>query len=144
MVRAKTPRNQAMFLVQGPRLSWKKEQTNEDGPDSSPDSCRTKPLGYIQAWPHHRTVEFELQQNIQKLTWRSLGRINIFNKDAEHYQFLEDFFLFKAKEHMELEIQNEHVTSSMTGLLSTILRPIGHWMSYDSYWFTCSFPASPA
>ena len=31
MARAKTSRNQAMFLVHGPWLSCKKEQTNEDG-----------------------------------------------------------------------------------------------------------------
>ena len=48
----------------------------------------------------------ELGSNTKKkLTWRSLGRINIFNKDAEHYQFLEDFFLFKPSEHMELGFQ---------------------------------------
>ena len=47
----------------------------------------------------------ELGSNTKKLTWRSLGRINIFNKDAEHYQFLEDFFLFKPSEHMEFGFQ---------------------------------------
>ena len=106
------------------------------------DSSRTKLLVRIQAWPYH-------------WTWSKIYKKKTHLKISRKDKYLQQrrlalsvpwryFFLFKAKEHMALKIQNDHVTSSMTGLLSVILRPTGYWMPHDLYWFTCSFPPSPA
>ena len=136
-----------MFLVHGPQLSCKKEQTNQDG---------KKAFGYlIKIWfksdktacSHTGlTLSLNLIKNIQKKTHLKISRKDKYLQQRRLALSVpwRYFFLFKAKEHMALKIQNDHVTSSMTGLLSVILRPTGYWMPHDLYWFTCSFPPSPA